>query len=183
MHLLAKRPRASFLYARLLAPGLVLALAGGLTACSSSSPTAAASGGGSAKGPIDVFADGTYTLPSGGGLSDVYSGVQAAVAAINASGGINGRKIVVAKCDDDGNPSTAIQCTERQLASPSTAAEVGSSTAFRAEVEPFLDKAGMPVIGGNFGGVSGGSRRSSSRSTGAPRPRSSRWPRSSRRRA
>jgi hypothetical protein len=129
-----------------------------------------------------VFADGTYTLPGGGGLSDVYSGVQAAVAAINASGGINGRKIVVSKCDDDGNPSTAIQCTGRQFASPSTVAEVGSSTAFGAEVEPFLE-------GGHARHRWQLRRRLGEQSkvifpfNGGARARSSRWPRSSRRRA
>jgi branched-chain amino acid transport system substrate-binding protein len=148
------RRKTSFAGTRLLAPWLALVLAGGLAACSSSSGTGGS--GAAAKGPIDVFASGTYTLPGGGGLSDVYSGVQAAVAAINASGGINGRKIVVAKCDDDGNPSTAIQCTERQVSSSSTVAEIGSSTAFGAEEVPYLEKASIPVIGGNFGDVSGG---------------------------
>jgi len=148
----AMQIKASSACTRLLAPALALALAGGLAACSSGAPGASSS----ASGPIKVFASGTYTLPGGGGLADVYSGVQAAVAAINAAGGINGHKIVVAKCDDDGNPSTAIQCTERQIADPSTVAEIGSSTAFGAEEVPYLEKAEMPVIGGNFGDVSGG---------------------------
>jgi branched-chain amino acid transport system substrate-binding protein len=136
----------------LLAGALVVVT---VAACGSSGGSASSgsgsSGGSSAsKGPIKVFAQGTYSLPGGGGLSDIYQGVTAAADGVNAAGGIKGVKIQVTKCDDDGSPSKAVQCTEQQIAAGAVA-EVGEGTAFFQETEPYLAKASVPVVGGNGG--------------------------------
>jgi branched-chain amino acid transport system substrate-binding protein len=129
-----------------------------ITACGSSSGSGSSGSGSSAapvaaKGPIPIFAQGTYSLPGGGGLADIYQGVEAATDAVNATGGINGRKLALTKCDDGGSPSAAVQCTETQIAGGAVA-EVGEGTAFFQEVEPFLAKGGVPVVGGNNGDLS-----------------------------
>jgi ABC-type branched-subunit amino acid transport system substrate-binding protein len=148
---------------------LALALVGVVVAaCGSSSAGSSGSSAAAAPGPIKIFAQGTYSLPGGGGLYDIYQGVVAATDAVNAAGGIKGHKLSLAKCDDDGNPSAAIQCTETQIAGGAVA-EVGEGTAFFEEVQPYLAKAGVPVIGGNNGDLSfGQSSVAFSFSGGAP---------------
>jgi ABC-type branched-subunit amino acid transport system substrate-binding protein len=138
-------------------------------ACSSSSSgSSGTTTDTTAAGPIKIFAQGTYTLPGGGGLYDIYQGVVAATDAVNAAGGIKGHKLALTKCDDGGSPSTAIQCTESQIAGGAVA-EVGEGTAFFEEVEPYLAKAGVPVVGGNNGDLSfGKSNIAFSFSGGAP---------------
>lgn len=137
---------------------LALAVVGVIVAAcgsNSSAGSSGSSGAAAAPGPIKIFAQGTYSLPGGGGLYDIYQGVVAATDAVNAAGGIKGHKLSLAKCDDDGSPSTAIQCTETQIAGGAVA-EVGEGTAFFEEVEPYLAKAGVPVVGGNNGDLSFG---------------------------
>jgi ABC-type branched-subunit amino acid transport system substrate-binding protein len=134
----------------------VAAIAVVVAACSSSgggSGSAGTSADAATAGPIKIFAQGTYTLPGGGGLLDIYQGVVAATDAVNAAGGIKGHKLALTKCDDGGTPSVAIQCTETQIAGGAVA-EVGEGTAFFQEVEPYLAKAGVPVVGGNGGDLS-----------------------------
>jgi ABC-type branched-subunit amino acid transport system substrate-binding protein len=134
----------------------VAAIAVVVAACSSSgggSGSTGTSADAATAGPIKIFAQGTYTLPGGGGLLDIYQGVVAATDAVNAAGGIKGHKLALTKCDDGGTPSAAIQCTETQIAGGAVA-EVGEGTAFFQEVEPYLAKAGVPVVGGNNGDLS-----------------------------
>jgi ABC-type branched-subunit amino acid transport system substrate-binding protein len=128
-----------------------------VAACSSSGPGSSGSSAGNVGGgePIKIFAQGTYSLPGGGGLYDIYQGVVAATDAVNAAGGINGHKLALTKCDDGGSPSAAIQCTETQIAAGAVA-EVGEGTAYFQEVEPYLAEAGVPVVGGNNGDLSFG---------------------------
>jgi ABC-type branched-subunit amino acid transport system substrate-binding protein len=161
------RRRSAWRFGSVLA-GVMVAVV--VAACSSSSSTASSGSAGStgSSTPIKIFAQGTYSLPGGGGLEDIYQGVVAATDAVNAAGGIKGHKLALAKCDDGGSPSAAIQCTETQIANGAVA-EVGEGTAFFEEVQPYLAKAGVPVVGGNNGDLSfGQSSVAFSFSGGAP---------------
>lgn len=113
--------------------------------CGSSS----GSGGGSSssKGPIHVAMiaplTGAYT-PIGGGN---VAGAKAAVAQINQSGGINGRKLVLDVRDDATNPATSRELTKSVVNNSSYVAVLGSGFSSSALAdEPLADQAKIPYI-------------------------------------
>jgi ABC-type branched-subunit amino acid transport system substrate-binding protein len=117
----------------------------GLSACGSSSSKS------SAKAPIHVMAAGLLTPASSlGGLSYPYgaTGVQAAAAAINASGGIDGHKLLVNTCDIKGDPNVAAQCgreaaSDKDIAVLGTFAPIGGT-----QLVAVLQTEKIPYIGG-----------------------------------
>jgi hypothetical protein len=90
---------------------------------------------------------GSWSQPvMGTGNPEFPGGAQAAAAAINAAGGINGHPIDLIVCSDELNPEFARQCA-RTAVQQHVAAIVGLQTFNETTVLPVLDAAGIPVIG------------------------------------
>jgi ABC-type branched-subunit amino acid transport system substrate-binding protein len=77
---------------------------------------------------------------------ELVSAANAAADAINAAGGINGKKLVIDACDDKGNANGGAQCG-RQMVADKVVAEVGDQTFFSANLNPPLVAAGISRIG------------------------------------
>ncbi|GLX11158.1 ABC transporter substrate-binding protein [Microbispora sp. NBRC 16548] len=77
---------------------------------------------------------------------DVKAGADAAVKAINAKGGINGKKIDLLFCNTNSDPNQALSCA-RQAVSEKVAAVVGYTDTFSSQALPVLEKANIPAIG------------------------------------
>jgi branched-chain amino acid transport system substrate-binding protein len=123
-----------------LATGSVLVLA---SACASSGGGGA---GGSAggKAPIKIVTDGLWA----GGIPEQLSAIQAEVDAINAGGGIQGRKLDLIVCDDKNDPNKAIQCVQSAI-SQGVVAMVSEASASFGSFEPLLKQAGIASIATN----------------------------------
>ncbi|MFR9806092.1 ABC transporter substrate-binding protein [Pseudonocardia sp. RS010] len=124
---------------RLLAPVVGAALI--LTACA---------GGG---GATDSGDPATLTIRAiaaeGTGLTnypDVDAGAKAAVQAINAAGGVNGKQIEYSFCNTKGEANGALTCA-RQAADDGVDAIVGRVDIYTTQTTPILEKAGIPDVG------------------------------------
>jgi ABC-type branched-subunit amino acid transport system substrate-binding protein len=142
-----KTPRTS----RILAGAAIVALA--LSACSSTSPDASSSGnagdplGGLDGDPILVMTIGNWTQPQIGTSNPEFpAGAQAAAAAVNAAGGIDGRPIDVIVCSDELSADTARQCAQDAV-DKGVVAVVGLQTTNEVTILPILEAAGIPAIG------------------------------------
>jgi branched-chain amino acid transport system substrate-binding protein len=106
---------------------------GGPQAAASAGSSGAASGGSSggasagAGSPVTIMVAGQLSAPSFQ-FPDMAVGAEAAAAALNASGGINGHKIVIIQCNDGGSTSLAQQCALKAV-SDHVIAVVGFSLA------------------------------------------------------
>lgn len=80
-------------------------------------------------------------------LPDVKAGAEAAVAAINADGGIDGKQISWQFCNTETDPNKAVACI-REAEKDGVAAVVGMEEVFTNLMLPALDKSGIPAIGG-----------------------------------
>lgn len=127
--------------------GLVLLI----SACGSS-------GGSSAKGgssgeaaptftgsPIKIF-----TIIDSVNVAPTTDGMKAEIGAINAKGGIKGRKLELTTCDNQGDANVAAKCARDAIADPDTIAQVASSNSYGAAVDPLVEQAGMPGVGVNL---------------------------------
>jgi branched-chain amino acid transport system substrate-binding protein len=97
------------------------------------------------KSPINVLGTGTLsgaTNPA----PEVAGGYEAAAAAINAAGGIDGHPIKVTMCDDQANPNIAQGCAEKAVANHD-AAVLASNDAYSSSILPTLQKANIPFVG------------------------------------
>ncbi|MGH3261176.1 MAG: ABC transporter substrate-binding protein [Trebonia sp.] len=121
----------------------------------SSSGSSGGSGGSSAgSGPIQVAMiaplTGAYT-PIGGGN---VAGAKAAVAQINAAGGVSGRKIVLTVMNDATNPSTSRTLTKGVVNSSKYVAVIGSGFSSSALAdEPLANQAKIPYVSMAAAGV------------------------------
>ena len=140
----------------------VLLAAALLAGCSSSSPgaakstttttatTATTSGGAGSKSDIVIGAISSLTGPIAADFNAFVPGMQAYFDYVNASGGVNGHKLVLAdNLDDGGNPSQFTQLTHTLLQQDHVFA-VGISTFF---FNPALyAQSGTPTYGYNVSG-------------------------------
>jgi ABC-type branched-subunit amino acid transport system substrate-binding protein len=120
--------------------GVILAgcIGGGLAA---STPAGAATSGGS----ITIYGIFDMTAPPGGvAFPQNGTGFNAAVKAINASGGINGRKINGVVCDDQVNTTAAATCAHNAV-SAGAAAVVEFSQEIET-IDPVINAANIPLI-------------------------------------
>jgi branched-chain amino acid transport system substrate-binding protein len=139
---------------------VALAAASSVAACGSSSPSASsgtptassaatpASGASSAaalKGVVkigSIFDVGT----AAGNFTEDQGALQAAVRAVNASGGINGSELQLIICNEDLNPNLARSCA-RQMVSDGVMATVGNQViTAEQDVDTILQSAGIPNI-------------------------------------
>ena len=82
------------------------------------------------------------------------AGVAAAMKSINASGGVDGAKMVVKFCDDKNDANVAEKCASDFGADPAVVALVGANTNFGDTVNPALEKAKLPSVGPGMYGLS-----------------------------
>jgi branched-chain amino acid transport system substrate-binding protein len=117
-------------------------------ACSSSSGNAGSnsSGGGSTIN-IGEIADlsGPLTFPGG------VDGAKAAIATVNAGGGIKGHKLNLIVCDSQNNPNVAAECGN-QMASRHVLYVDANFSAEGDSFLPILRSAGVPVLVGSITG-------------------------------
>jgi ABC-type branched-subunit amino acid transport system substrate-binding protein len=148
------RRHRSFAYG-VVAAALLAALP--LAACSSSSSSTSSlstdstsSGGSSAAGdaPYTVITWNSYSSQAAP-FPESLSAANAAVQAINAAGGINGRKIKLITCDDGYDPNKTIACAQEAVQDKVSAVVGASTTLETSEVFQILQQAGIPYIGGD----------------------------------
>jgi ABC-type branched-subunit amino acid transport system substrate-binding protein len=77
---------------------------------------------------------------------DVDAGAKAAVAAINAAGGVNGKQVQYSFCNTRGEANEAMACA-RRAAQDGVDAVVGRVDIFTTQSTPILEKAGIPDVG------------------------------------
>jgi branched-chain amino acid transport system substrate-binding protein len=127
-----------------------------LAACSSSSagsgntaPHAVGGGGSSpASGPpITIMEISGVTGPVAEGHL-ARPGIQAAVKAINAAGGIRGHQVDLVLCDDQSQLATAASCADQAASDSSIIATVSNNTQMTPAIDPVLEKARIASIGG-----------------------------------
>jgi len=127
---------------RLMVLGACSAMAA-LSACGSSH------GGGSgsaAKGPILIdqsvpVQSQTTSLPF------MQTSAEAAVAEVNAAGGVKGRKLELTTCDNQYDPNVSLRCAQQAVSNKNVVATVGGLTGFGAQADPLYDQAGLANIG------------------------------------
>lgn len=137
----------------------VLAIAATLlAACSSSSKSSTtsssaagsgassgASSGGPATGTPILIGNWVALSAQGFQAPQEKSGVEAAIASINAAGGVKGHPLKLDFCDQKFDPNQEIACA-RQMVSDKVAAVVAPSVFFGTGSIPILEAAGIPEI-------------------------------------
>ncbi|MBL7500021.1 ABC transporter substrate-binding protein [Frankia sp. CNm7] len=126
-----------------VAAGLLAAL---VAACGGDSKDADPATNGLTGDPIVIEVITALTSVTPG--TEAFEGAKAAAAAVNASGGINGRPLEVKVCDAQGteSPTAAVGCARELVADKSVIAEVGDYEAFQEQVNTILAAAGVPNI-------------------------------------
>jgi branched-chain amino acid transport system substrate-binding protein len=112
-----------------------------------SSATATAAGGTTAssaatKSPFTFF---FLETPLTG--DDNLAGVKAAVAAINAAGGVDGHPLAFKSCSDNTDPNQAATCARQGISDSSVLAFVDTGSSFGTTYVPLLEQAGLANFG------------------------------------
>ena len=123
--------------------GIVAAVAAAsmlaLAACSGTG------GGGEPTGtPIKIMVFGSFSQPPFP-LAQIKTAAEAAVARVNADGGVKGSPIELIACDDQMNPNDAAACG-RLAVEENVAAVVGAFTLFGDAIMPLVEAAEIPYI-------------------------------------
>jgi branched-chain amino acid transport system substrate-binding protein len=127
---------------RVAIPIAALCVVGLAVGCASSSPSSA---GGS--GPVDIGVASTLSGPFGSYGVAGEDGVKLAVAQINSSGGLLGRKINVVTGDDQIDPATGETITRNMILTDHVAAVFGSvSSAVAAAQEQLASQYRVPIF-------------------------------------
>ncbi|GAA4516415.1 ABC transporter substrate-binding protein [Nonomuraea ferruginea] len=118
------------------------------TACSSSddvapdaAPAAAASSGAA---PLKLVGILTVSAPSVG-FPDQAAAIEAAVSAVNDSGGIAGRKVELTVCNDQADPNVSAKCAQDAVAQGAIAV-IGGLSVGGSGMVPVLEQAGIPLL-------------------------------------
>ena len=118
------------------------AFATALSACGSNSDESSESG---SDGPIKFLVISQlhaelFSFPQ------IEGGAKAAAESINAAGGVNGHKIQIDVCNDQGNPNVAATCG-RKAVSDGYAAVINPSSSYSASFMPLLEAGRIPALG------------------------------------
>jgi len=124
------------------AVGLLLA-----AGCSNNGPGAQGTGGGSGGGDIKLLVLSQLQAASFS-FPEIADGAQAAAASVNAAGGVNGHKIIVDVCNDQGDPNVAATCGRKAVQEGYSAVLNGVSL-YAASYMPLLEAASVPAVGGS----------------------------------
>jgi ABC-type branched-subunit amino acid transport system substrate-binding protein len=125
---------------------IAVAACGSSSSNNSSSGASASQGAGSSSGGTIKFMTLAVVGSPVASYPEVQPDVDAAVAAINKAGGINGKKIQDIFCNSKGDANTAVTCA-REAVKDKVAAVVGDIDLFNAQTTPVFAAAGIPVIG------------------------------------
>jgi ABC-type branched-subunit amino acid transport system substrate-binding protein len=123
----------------ILATALIAAVA-----CGSSSAANQSSRGSTAPIKVLTYGDITGLFPTA--QTEWTAGIQAAVNAFNAKGGIQGRKVKLIECDTELNPAKAASCVENAK-KQGVAFAIPSFEILDNITTPLLEKQGIPVFG------------------------------------
>lgn len=116
-----------------------------IAACGSSS--GGSGGGGSGSGPITIGASVSLTGTYAGDGSYAKEGYEYAVAQINKSGGLLGRKVKLNILDDKSDPGTAVQLYTKLISQDNVDLLLGPySSGISQAVIPLVDKFQKPTI-------------------------------------
>ncbi len=115
--------------------------AAGTTAASSATTAATAPADTS---PIPLYAIGAYDTAAAKFPYRVAA-IQAAVKAVNDSGGVNGRQIELTVCNDGADPNASLQCS-RDAVDKKAVAIVGAFVA-SPDMHTVMSEAGIPALG------------------------------------
>jgi ABC-type branched-subunit amino acid transport system substrate-binding protein len=112
--------------------------------CSSSG----GSGGSQSTGPIKILTFGEVTGMGPEPITQPQDGVQAAVDAFNAAGGVQGRKVDLIACNTKMVPAAEAGCVAKAAAEGVVAA-IPNEEALDNITNPILEKQGIPILGAN----------------------------------
>ena len=113
----------------------------GVLLCSCGSSSNVAADGDSVKLGL-ILGVGTVNLAQ----PDQLSAAKAAVAGINARGGLDGKTVTLDFCNDKGDPNEGAKCA-RKMISDKVVAVVGGQNLTGSAVDPILDAAGIAQFG------------------------------------
>jgi branched-chain amino acid transport system substrate-binding protein len=128
---------------RVMATGAVCALL--LAACGEGDEAGGDGGGGGDTGPIQLFQIAPIESQVTS-LPFIEFGARAAIEAINADGGVNGREMELTVCNDRYDATEAQRCAQ-EAARGDSVAIVGMLTGHGPQVWPILEQGGLPSIG------------------------------------
>lgn len=86
-------------------------------------------------------------------ISYLPQGAEAAIARINATGGINGRPLELVVCDDQRTPTGGAQCAQEFAGDELLVATVGDVTSFGGDSNPVLESAEIAGVGTSIMGA------------------------------
>ena len=131
-------------------PAAALCVAG-LAACGSPGPSASNGSSPSTSAPASAASTAGITVGfannEGAAISipDYRYGAEAAVKYINANGGINGVKINLDECTDDGSPAGSVNCANKFVDAHAVVYDTGIDIGADAAI-PVLSTAGIPYV-------------------------------------
>lgn len=117
----------------------------GTSSAGSSGSTGSTPSSNSAGGSFKVLLD-TPTENPILAFPDVQQAAQSAANAINKAGGVNGQKIQIVYCNNQGDPNHAEDCA-REAVQDHVAAVVGHIDIWSNDTFPILQQAGIPDVG------------------------------------
>jgi branched-chain amino acid transport system substrate-binding protein len=117
------------------------ASAGSASATGRSSRSGAAT---ASKSPFTFYVE-TLTQTA----DDDLAGIKAAVAAINAAGGVDGHPLAYSSCDDHNDPNQALTCARQGISNSSVLAFVNAGSTYGTEYDPLLQQAGLANFADN----------------------------------
>jgi len=98
--------------------------------------------------PVTVYLVTDGDPASGSENVPAKDGLTAAVAALNARGGLLGHEVKVEFCQNPFSIDQAVQCVQDAVKDPSIVAFVGNSTNSGEQIDPIIAAAGIPIIAG-----------------------------------
>ena len=145
----SSRPTKRRVLAGIAAGVAALTVAACSSGSSSSSGAAAATGTSSAGGsaaPIKLLVL-SQLQAAAFSFPEIANGAQASADAINAAGGVNGHKIVITPCNDQGDPNVAATCG-RTAIQGGYAAVINPVSLYSASFMPILQAGQVAAVGG-----------------------------------
>jgi ABC-type branched-subunit amino acid transport system substrate-binding protein len=116
-----------------------------LSACGANSDSNASAGGSGSSAPIKLLVISQLQAASFA-FPEIADGAKAAAEAVNAAGGVNGHKIQVDSCNDEGDPNVAATCG-RKAVQGGYAAVLNSTSLYSASFMPLLEAGKVPAVG------------------------------------
>jgi branched-chain amino acid transport system substrate-binding protein len=124
-----------------------------IAACSSASPGASSGGSNASASAIPIGVIGSYSGPASSSIAGARDSIQAWADSVNAAGGINGHQVRLYIEDDAGNSATALTGMKTLVQQDHVVAIVGQASGDASPWESYIDKVGIPVVGGNTAAV------------------------------